>query len=76
MSSSEREPGRRGRVLRVKAGYNPNSSSVGSQVPGFLAFALGSGAASVLLLGTLGAVSRLLRRRKAELVEHGDQEPE
>ncbi len=73
MSISERTPGRRGRVLRVKVGYNPNSSSVGSQVPSFLAFALGSGAATVLLLNTLNAVGRLIRRRKQRLVEHGEQ---
>ena len=29
----------RGRVLRLKSGYNPNSSSIGSDIPTFLAFA-------------------------------------
>ena len=76
MSNSEPGAPRRGRVLRVKQGYNPNSSSVGSQVPAFLAFAVGSGAVTVLLANTLKAVSRLLRRRRGALEEHGEQEPE
>ncbi|MEW5734404.1 MAG: hypothetical protein AB1921_06095, partial [Thermodesulfobacteriota bacterium] len=33
-----------GKVLRLKTGYNPNSSSVGSSLPQFFAFALASGA--------------------------------
>ena len=37
----------KGRILRIKRGYNPNSSSVGSDIPTFLF----SGAALVLLTG-------------------------
>ncbi len=29
-------PQSRGRILRVKRGYNPNSSSIGSDIPTFL----------------------------------------
>ena len=61
---------RRGRVLKVKTGYNPNSSSIGSQIPAFLAWAAGAGAFTVVALQLYGAVKRLIRRRKA------DQPPE
>ena len=64
-SADDRPP--RGRVLRVKRGYNPNSSSVGSEVPTFLALALGSGAITVLALNALDAVGRVIRRRRGEL---------
>jgi len=46
MSSAPSEV--RGRVLRVKRGYNPNSSSVGSLVPLFLSGALAAGALTVV----------------------------
>jgi hypothetical protein len=55
---------RRGRVLRVKLGYNPNSSSVGSALPMYLVFAAASGALTALLLHLTGAVGASLRRRK------------
>lgn len=48
----------RGRVLRVKTGYNPNSSSVGSNVPEFLFFALGSGFLVAFALNLLDAVNK------------------
>lgn len=54
-----------GRVLRLKAGYNPNSSSIGSGVPSFLAFAVGAGAFTVVLLNVLHAAARLIRTRRA-----------
>lgn len=54
-----------GRVLRVKGGYNPNSSSVGSSIPMFLTLAAGSGALAVVLLNALGVVGRLLRKQPA-----------
>lgn len=56
----------KGRVLKVKTGYNPNSSSVGSQVPAFLAWAAGAGAFTVVALHLFGVVRRLIRRRKAD----------
>ncbi|MBW2457186.1 MAG: hypothetical protein JRI68_21910 [Deltaproteobacteria bacterium] len=56
---------RRGRVLRVKGGYNPNSSSVGSSIPMFLTLAAGSGALAVVLLNAMGVVGRLLRKQAA-----------
>ena len=53
-----------GKILRVKTGFNPNSSSVGSQIPIFFAFALGSGALTVLVLNLINQYDRLLRSRK------------
>jgi len=54
----------KGRVLRVKTGYNPNSSSVGSLIPAFLAFATGAGAATVVAINILNTVSKHIRKRK------------
>ena len=54
----------KGRVLRVKTGYNPNSSSVGSLIPAFLAFAAGAGAVTVVAINILNAVSKHIRKRK------------
>ena len=58
-----------GRILRVKTGYNPNSSSVGSQIPAFLAFAAGSGAFSIIALQILNAVRKHIRRKKDRLLK-------
>ena len=55
-----------GRVLRVKDGYNPNSSSVGSAIPTYLVFAAGSGALTVLVLQILSVAEGVLRKRKGE----------
>jgi hypothetical protein len=54
----------RGRVLRVKAGYNPNSSSVGSQIPSFFFFAVGSGVLTIIALQTLNAIGIYIRKKK------------
>ncbi len=51
----------RGRILRVKEGYNPNSSSVGSHIPAFLAFALGAGLLSVLAANLLAVLDGHIR---------------
>ncbi|MBI2894703.1 MAG: hypothetical protein HYY06_14205 [Deltaproteobacteria bacterium] len=51
---------RRGRVLAVKLGYNPNSSSLGADVT-FLVL----GAASIAILApVVGALVRLALRRR------------
>lgn len=63
----------KGRVLRVKTGYNPNSSSIGSQIPAFLAFAAGSGVFTVIALQILNAVHRHIRKKKDNL-KAGNQE--
>ena len=53
---------RRGRILRVKEGYNPNSSSVGSAIPVFLYVAGGAAAATAVVLAVFGRVRKRLRR--------------
>jgi len=57
----------KGRILRVKTGYNPNSSSVGSHIPAFLAFAFGSGIFTVITLNILNAVAGCIRKNKKNL---------
>lgn len=52
-----------GRILRVKTGYNPNSSSVGSGIPTFLFSMVGTGIFSVVAATLFEPVrARLLRR--------------
>ena len=53
----------KGRVLRVKTGYNPNSSSVGSAIPVFLAAAVGAGALTAFLLNLLGSIRGAVREQ-------------
>lgn len=55
-------PARRGRVLAVKSGYNPNSSSVGTDIPTFLAAAAGAGALATVVLTVLSTAAARLRR--------------
>ena len=62
-SAGRQDVGPGGRVLRVKSGYNPNSSSVGSDIPTFLAFATAAGAFTTVLLNVFGTVADLIRRR-------------
>ncbi len=52
-----------GKILRVKVGYNPNSSSVGSQIPALFFFYAGSGALAVMTLHTFRWVEKLLRKQ-------------
>lgn len=63
----------KGSVLRVKEGYNPNSSSVGSQIPVFLAFAAGAGAVTVVALNILNAISKHIRKRKNDLAPKSEE---
>ena len=60
-----------GRVLRVKQGYNPNSSSIGSSIPLFLALAGGAGAVVTLLLGLLDGVGRAIRKQEEKQTGSG-----
>jgi hypothetical protein len=54
----------KGRVLRVKTGYNPNSSSVGSQIPTFFFFAVASGVCTVIALQVLKMIGIHIRKKK------------
>lgn len=51
-----------GRVLRVKLGYNPNSSSIGSAIPTFLGLAAAAGGLAVVLLHLTDSVASIVRR--------------
>jgi len=66
---------RRGRVLRLKTGYNPNSSSVGTDIPTFLAIAASAGAATTIALHLLD-VARERILRQATTPENADAEAE
>ena len=63
----------KGRILRVKTGYNPNSSSVGSLIPSFLAFATGAAALTVLAMNTLNAVNKHIHEKKKRLTSEEEQ---
>ena len=55
-----------GRILRIKSGYNPNSSSVGSDIPAFFFAALGSGALGIVILQIMDVYDRHIRNRHGE----------
>ena len=57
----------KGKILRLKTGYNPNSSSVGSHIPVFLAFAAGAGAVSMIIMNLISSTSKNIRNRKNDI---------
>lgn len=63
LSRYDPEPDHKGQILRVKTGYNPNSSSIGSQVPLFLAFAAGSGLLTILALQLIEQINVHLKNK-------------
>jgi len=63
----------KGKILRVKTGYNPNSSSVGSNIPAFLAFAAGAGAVSVIVVNILSTINSKIRGKKDSLNSKSDK---
>lgn len=65
----------RGRILRIKQGYNPNSSSVGSQIPVFIGLAMATGAAGVFLMNLISAFDRRLREAGERSPSDGDGPP-
>jgi hypothetical protein len=67
MESSKRNLKRAGRILRLKKGFNPNSSSVGSEIPYFFATALISGALTVMVMNLMTYYDRRIRHRRDEL---------
>ena len=54
----------KGKILRVKTGYNPNSSSIGSQIPAFLFFAVGSGVFTIIALQAINAIDIYIKKKK------------
>ncbi len=63
-SNKEMQDKHKGRILRLKKGYNPNSSSVGSQIPYFMTFTLSSGIVSIIILNILNVYDRHIRKTK------------
>jgi hypothetical protein len=59
-----------GKILRLKIGYNPNSSSIGSNIPAFLSFAIGSSAVSVFILNLINAADKKIRKKRDEEIEN------
>jgi len=60
-------PSPSGRILKVKKGYNPNSSSIGSDIFTYLSFAVGTGALTVILMNTFNSVGKLIKKNKDKL---------
>jgi len=60
----ERSNTGKGKILRVKTGYNPNSSSVGSQIKSFLFFAVGSGVFTIIALQMLNVIDIYIKKKK------------
>ncbi len=48
----------KGRVLRIKHGYNPNSSSVGSSIPLFLTISASAGVVATILINAFDALKK------------------
>lgn len=57
----------KGKVLRVKSGYNPNSSSVGSQIPTFFFFAVASGLCTIIAMQVLNMIATHIRKNKKSI---------
>jgi hypothetical protein len=59
-------------ILRVKLGSNPNSSSVGSDIPTFLGLAAGLGGTSALIMHVFESVAQRLRPKQAAVTDEAD----
>ncbi len=56
-------------LLRVKLGTNPNSSSVGSDIPTFLGLAAGLGGTSALIMHVFESVAQRIRTKPDETTD-------
>ena len=54
------------RILRIKKGDNPNSSSVGTDIPAFFLAALGTGAMGILIMQIMDIYDRHVRKTHGE----------
>lgn len=59
---------KKGRILKVKNGYNPNSSSIGSGILPFLAAAAGAGVFTIILANTLKSAGAVIKKNKDKLI--------
>lgn len=57
----------KGKILRIKTGYNPNSSSIGSHIPTFFALAAGMGFISVVIMNQVKKINSKIQKKKGEL---------
>jgi len=53
---------KKGRILRIKRGYNPNSSSVGSQIPYLFTFIAGTGIISIIIMHLFNRFRKIIKR--------------
>jgi len=60
-----------GRILKVKTGYNPNSSSIGVDMVVFFT----AGAAAMLLFNTFAAVIGAAKAQKRGRLEESKEQP-
>ena len=58
---------KKGKILRIKTGYNPNSSSIGSHIPTFLAMASGLGFMTIVIMNQIKKINKHVQDRKDEL---------
>jgi hypothetical protein len=56
-----------GKILRVKTGYNPNSSSIGTHIPAFLFSAIASGTLAIIAMQTINMIEIVIKKRKDSL---------
>ncbi|NVO09817.1 MAG: hypothetical protein HXX16_07650 [Bacteroidales bacterium] len=57
----------KGKILRFKTGYNPNSSSIGSHIPTFLALASGLGFMSIVIMNQVKKIDKQIQDKKDDL---------
>lgn len=56
-----------GKILRIKTGYNPNSSSIGTHIPAFFFSAVASGAFAVIVMQTVNLIGNLIKKKRDSL---------
>jgi hypothetical protein len=57
----------KGKILRVKSGYNPNSSSVGSVIPLFIYLFGVAGLLTVFITNLFQKTDRVIKENKEDL---------
>lgn len=53
----------KGKILKVKIGYNPNSSSVGSAIPAYIVTTAAVGAVSVLISNIIASARKNIKKK-------------
>jgi hypothetical protein len=61
----------KGRILKIKTGYNPNSSGIGADIMVFFT----AGAAASILFNASAAIVSSMKVRQEELSREGSKEP-